>query len=137
MQYTLRLPESYLEQLYRHAEACLPLEAVALLFGHVKNSSVCVTTISLVDNEAKSRTSFEVNPEEEYRLLLEAEERNEEMVCIFHSHPAPTTPSSSDLGNMELNPVVWLITSKISGQWESRAFVLENGRVVEVTIKTD
>lgn len=137
MQYTLRLSKEFLGQLYGHAEACLPLEAVALLFGHADNGLVMVTTISLVDNESKSSTNFEVNPEEEYRLILEAEERNEEMVCIFHSHPAPATPSSSDLRNMKLNPVVWLIASKISGQWESRAFILENRRVIEVAIKTD
>lgn len=137
MQYTLRLSAEALEQLYEHAEVNLPLEAPALLFGHIENDSIIVETVSLVDNEAKSRTSFEVNPEEEYKLILEAEERGEEMVCIFHSHPAPATPSSSDLRNMKLNPVIWLIASKITGQWESRAFILDGEQIVEVKIETE
>lgn len=137
LQYTLRLSEEALEQLYKHAEVNLPLEAAALLFGHAEKESVIVTTVSLVDNETESRTSFEVNPEEEYRLILEAEERDEEMVCVFHSHPAPTTPSSSDLRNMKLNPVIWLIASKITGQWESQAFILDGEQIVEVEIVTD
>ena len=137
MQYTLWLAGDYIEQLLNHAEASLPIEAAALLFGHVENNSIIVSTISLVKNEAKSKINFEINPEEEYRLILEAEERNEEMVGIFHSHPAPATPSSSDLENMKLNPVVWLIASKISGRWEHRAYILENEKVVEVVIKTN
>jgi proteasome lid subunit RPN8/RPN11 len=137
LQYTLWLLEEYIEQLLNHAEASLPLEAVALLFGHIKNNSIVVTTISLVNNEAKSRINFEINPEEEYRLILEAEERNEEMVCIFHSHPAPATPSLSDLENMKLNPVVWLIASKISGRWEYRAYILKNKEVVETAIRIE
>jgi proteasome lid subunit RPN8/RPN11 len=137
LQYTLWLSEDYIEQLLSHAEASLPLEAAALLFGRIENNSIIVTTISLVNNETKSRINFEINPEEEYRLILEAEKRNEEMVCIFHSHPAPATPSSSDLENMKLNPVVWLIASKISGWWENRAYILENEKIVEVTIKTN
>ncbi|MGD2072529.1 MAG: M67 family metallopeptidase [Candidatus Thorarchaeota archaeon] len=137
LQYTLRLSKGNFEQIYNHAEANLPFEAVALLFGRVENESITVTNISLVDNKAKSRTSFEVDPEEEYKLLLEAEDRGEEMVCIFHSHPAPTTPSPSDLRNMKLNPVIWLIASKITGQWESRAFTLNEEEILEVVIKIE
>jgi proteasome lid subunit RPN8/RPN11 len=136
LQYTLQLSENALEKLYKHAEINLPLEAAALLFGNVYEHSIIVTTIALVNNKANSRIHFEVDPEEEYKLILEAEERGEEMVGIFHSHPAPTNPSSSDLRNMKLNPVVWLIASKITGNWESQAFVLENELIVEVKIKT-
>lgn len=137
MQYTLRLAKGAIEELYKHSESNLPLEAAALLFGHVEKKSIIVTTISLIDNVAQSSASFEVDPEEEYRLILEAEERGEEMVCIFHSHPAPTAPSSSDVRNMKLNPVIWLIASKITGQWESRAFVLDNDQIVEVALDID
>jgi proteasome lid subunit RPN8/RPN11 len=135
LQYTLRLPKKFLDKLYKYAESNLPLEAAALLFGHIEVHSIIVTTVSLVDNKASSKTRFEVDPEEEYRLILEAEERGEEMVCIFHSHPAPTNPSSSDLRNMKLNPVIWLIASKITGQWESQAYLLENEEIIEVRIE--
>ncbi|MHA2352348.1 MAG: M67 family metallopeptidase [Candidatus Thorarchaeota archaeon] len=133
MQYTLHLTAKDLDILHNHAETNLPLEAAALLFGQVSELSVIVNRIELVHNEASSsRTSFMVNPEEQYRLLVEAEERDEELVGIFHSHPAPPFPSSRDQQNMELNPVVWLIASKESGSWTSKAFLMEDNQVKEV-----
>jgi proteasome lid subunit RPN8/RPN11 len=133
MQHTLHLSTSDLDTLYKHAENNLPLEAAALLFGHVSESSVIVNHIELVQNEVTSnRTSFSVNPEEQYRLLVEAEERGEELIGIFHSHPAPPFPSSRDQQNMKLNPVVWLIASKDSGNWVSKAFLMEDNQVKEV-----
>ena len=134
MQAALRLPKAALEQLHDHAEEALPLEAVALLFGHVNGLEVLATRLELLENVAASTTSFAVDPEKEYHLLTEAEERGEEMVGIFHSHPAPPRPSSRDLRNMRLNPVVWAIASKSTGTWETRAFLLEGENLIDVRI---
>ena len=124
MQYYLHLSIMDMDTLHNHAEVNLPMEAVALLFGHVSESSVTVNRIELVHNEASSSTTtFMVNPEEQYRLLIEAEE---------HSHPAPPFPSSRDQRNMKLNPVVWLIASKDSGNWVSNAFLMEDDQIKEV-----
>jgi proteasome lid subunit RPN8/RPN11 len=135
MQYTLHLTVKDLDILINHAETNLPLEAAALLFGQVSKLSVIANRIELVNNEASSsRTSFMVNPEEQYRLLVEAEEQDEELVGIFHSHPAPPFPSNRDQQNMKLNPVVWLIASKESESWTSKAFLMEDDQVKEVDL---
>jgi proteasome lid subunit RPN8/RPN11 len=136
MQYTLHLSTKDLDVLHNHAEINLPIEAAALLFGRILESDVVVSRIELVHNEAlASKTSFMVNPEEQYRLLIEAEDKDEDLVGIFHSHPAPPFPSLRDQENMRLNPVVWLIASKDSGQWESSAFVLKDDEIKEVDIQ--
>ena len=135
MQYSLHLSIDKLLLLHEHADTNLPNEAAALIFGNVSEYSIHATQIELVLNESSSTvTSFKVNPEEQYRLLIEAEERDEELVCIFHSHPAPPYPSKTDRRNMRLNPVVWLIASKDSGAWESRAYILLNDEVEEVQL---
>ena len=122
--------------LHHHAETSLPFEAVALLFGIVKGFSVMTNRIEIVRNKAPtSTTSFEVNPEEQYRLLIAAEELGDELIGIFHSHPAPPYPSLRDQKNMKLNPVVWLIASKESGTWVSKAFLLEDEQVIEVDLQ--
>ena len=130
----LVLNQNHLEQLHSHAEDCLPQESVALLFGIVEGSNVIVKSAAIVTNTAESRTTFSVEPTLQYRLLVEAEARSEELVCIFHSHPAPPKPSQTDLRNMKLNPVVWLIASRESGAWESKAFLLQNENAREVPI---
>lgn len=132
MQLVLRLSKNDLNNLHTHAEQSLPLEAAALLFGRVQDSDVVVSHIELVPNIAKSKTSFSVDPETEYRLLVEAEERGEDLVGIFHSHPAPPKPSASDLRNMRLNPVVWVISSKLTGCWMSYAFILDEDNLNKV-----
>ena len=134
MQLAMRLSENDLNNLHAHAEKSLPLEAAALLFGRVQNNDVIVSHVELVPNIAKSKTSFSVDPETEYKLLVEAEERGEDLVGIFHSHPAPPKPSTSDLRNMRLNPVVWLISSKLTGSWISRAFILDEDNLNEVNL---
>ncbi|MHA2025437.1 MAG: Mov34/MPN/PAD-1 family protein [Candidatus Thorarchaeota archaeon] len=135
MQYTLHLSNDSLQTLHEHAEENLPNEAAALLFGVIFERSVTIKHIELVNNESNSSlTSFNVNPEEQYRLLVEAEERHEELVCIFHSHPAPPYPSTTDIRNMKLNPVIWLIASNESGTWESRAYLLNDDKVEEVNL---
>jgi proteasome lid subunit RPN8/RPN11 len=135
MQYTLHLSNKNLQTLHEHAEQNQPNEAAALLFGNVSESSITIKHIELVLNKSSSSiTSFSVDPEEQYRLLVEAEERHEELVCIFHSHPAPPHPSTTDRRSMKLNPVVWLIASKESGNWESRAFILNRNSVEDVRV---
>ena len=135
MQYNLHLSIKDLDMLHNHAEDNLPFEAAALLFGTISEYSVTVNRIELVQNEStSSRTSFMVNPEEQYHLLVEAEEQGEDLVGIFHSHPAPPFPSKRDQENMVLNPVVWLIASKDSGEWMSKAFLLEDNQIEEVAL---
>lgn len=134
MQFTLHLTEEELHQLHTHAEESIPFEAVALIFGTVHENVVNVSRIEQVQNTDESRTTFAVDPETQYRLFIEAEKRGEELVAIFHSHPAPPRPSARDMKNMELNPVVWLIASKLTGTWESRAFLLQDREIVEVAL---
>ena len=136
MHYELHLFEHDFLLLQQHAEACFPSEAVALLFGVISEKIVQVNRIEPIENESKtSRTTFSVNPESEYHLLIEAEERDESLVGIYHSHPAPPEPSKTDLRNMRLNPVVWLIASKLTGNWMTKAYTLRDENASEISIK--
>ncbi len=136
MQYELQLFEQDYARLQQHAETCLPDEAVALLFGVIIENNVFVNRVELIDNESKTnRTTFSVNPESEYQLLVEAEELGESLVGIYHSHPAPPEPSTTDLRNMRLNPVAWLIASKQTGEWITKVYILEDENANEIPIK--
>ncbi|TFG10012.1 M67 family peptidase [Candidatus Thorarchaeota archaeon] len=123
------LRRNMLGRLLEHAEQWYPKEGVALLFGHVSKQRGVVDRVALVDNSAASETTFRVKPEEQYRLLVESEERGEEMIGVFHSHPSSAQPSKTDLENMRLNPVVWIVASREEGSWDYASFVLDsNGR---------
>ncbi len=131
---SISISTNLLELLYTHAEQTFPLESVALLFGEFVEDTAIVQSVELMENVAKSPTRFEVDPVAEYNLLVRAEELGMTLVGIFHSHPAPLRPSSSDINNMKLNPVVWLIANNLSGAWQSKSFVLRNGSVDEIAM---
>jgi len=136
MHYEFYISMQDLILLHQHAESSLPSEAVALLFGTITKNIVKVNRAEIVENDSKNKkTTFSVDPEIEYQLLIKAEELDESLVGIYHSHPAPPEPSKTDLKNMRLNPVIWLISSKETGEWISRAYILEGTTVDEVTIK--
>lgn len=136
MRYELHIFEQDFVRLQQHAETNLPGEAVAFLFGIISENIMCVNRVELMENESKaSRTAFSVNPENEYKLLIEAEAQGESLAGIYHSHPAPPKPSTTDLRNMRLNPVVWLIASKFTGSWITKAYLLEDGNTNEISIK--
>ncbi len=119
-----------------HATISLPLEAAALLFGNIQETDYNVKRIERVHNILDSTTTFAVDPEEQYRLMIDAEASGFELTGVFHSHPAPAFPSAKDRRNMELNPVVWLIASNESGEWEFAAYILLDGKVSDVAIVT-
>ena len=136
MQYELHLYEEDFARIEQHAETCFPGEAVSLLFGVISENIVRVNYVEIMENESKtSQTTFSVNPEHEYQLLIEAEKSGDSLVGIYHSHPAPPEPSKTDLRNMRLNPVVWLISSKLTGSWITKAYILENENAIEIPIK--
>jgi len=138
MQYQLHISRRNLTRLYEHAEMLLPVEAVALLFGTTSGVSVYANRVELMENTSKTiLTSFSVDPEAEYNLLIEAEKRGESLVGIFHSHPAPPKPSLTDMRNMYLNPVIWLIASKLTGKWIIKGYVLDADDTPEVVIHVE
>jgi len=57
-----------------------------------------------------------------------AEEKEMEVISIFHSHPnSDAYPSSTDKKFMQSNPVVWIIYSGINKNF--RAHILESDSI--------
>jgi len=109
--------------LLQHAHKSIPNESCALLFGNIKKGKVEVTDTFLTKNAEESPVNFTIDNQELIDGYKRAEERNLQVVGIFHSHPTSEAyPSKTDQEFMLANPVVWLISGK---QKELRAFVLD------------
>ena len=87
---------------------------------------------TIITNSDESPRSFRIESQELINGYLTAEKMNLNVVGIFHSHPAPPMPSSTDKIFMEINPVVWLIYSTLINQ--SRAYIFEQ-KIREVQLK--
>jgi [CysO sulfur-carrier protein]-S-L-cysteine hydrolase len=130
---SLILTQIELNKLVYFANKSLPNESCALLLGNYDNENEIKVIDSLaMRNSDESPRSFRIESQELINGYLTAEKMNLNVVGIFHSHPAPPIPSSTDKIFMEINPVVWLIYSTLINQ--SRAYIFER-KIREVQLK--
>jgi proteasome lid subunit RPN8/RPN11 len=122
---TLRLVLSakHASELRKLATISLPLESCALLLGKINDEDAVVSEVIVANNADKSQVSFSIESKELFDAYNKAESMGLEIVAIFHSHPAPAKPSSTDVKYMEINPIPWLILSTKDNQMA--AFVYE------------
>ena len=118
------LSDSHKKILKEHAKKKHPNESCALLFGIAGDTSE-VKEVFLTENIENSPINFTVSNEQLIEGYKKAEEKNMDVVGIFHSHPnSDAVPSNIDKKFMETNPVVWVIFSGISEKF--RAYILDN-----------
>jgi [CysO sulfur-carrier protein]-S-L-cysteine hydrolase len=130
---SLILTQIELNKLVYFANKSLPNESCALLLGNYNNENEIKVIDSLaMRNSDESPRSFKIESQELINGYLTAEKMNLNVVGIFHSHPAPPIPSSTDKIFMEINPVVWLIYSTLINQ--CRAYIFER-KIREVQLK--
>ncbi len=132
----LQLRNSSVNLLKAEARKSHPVEACAMLFGYLTDKEAIVRKIVVAKNELYSTTRFEIHPKTVIKAFAEAEKQGLEFIGLFHSHPAPATPSTIDLKFMKLwGDAIWLILSSTNGRLA--AFQTRKGKVTEITIKLD
>ncbi|GBL42138.1 hypothetical protein EMGBD3_15060 [Nitrosarchaeum sp.] len=128
------ISESQKKILADHAVNEKPNESCAILFGTIDGQKTKVKEIFLTKNIDESPVNFTISNEQLIKCYKTAEEREMEVVGIFHSHPnSEAYPSDTDKKFMDSNPVVWVIYSGISNDF--KAYVLESN-ILEVLIET-
>jgi len=130
----LTLTEKQAETLKEEARRNCPAETCGLLFGRKDENAANMERIVFLPNIASSPVRFEVDPIEAYRVLVEADRGGEDLVAIFHSHPAPAEPSCVDLNYMRLwGETIWLVLSTLD--WSFATFYMKNNEVCSVKIR--
>jgi [CysO sulfur-carrier protein]-S-L-cysteine hydrolase len=120
------------ELLLNHALKCKPNESCAILFGSIENEKSTVKDVFLAENIDESPVNFTISNEELLKAYRIAEEKNLDIVAIFHSHPSSDAfPSNTDKKFMHTNPVVWVISSGESN--DLKAYLLEP-EIIEIPI---
>lgn len=135
METTLTLPEYLMQDLNTLVITTMPNECCALLLGgRIEKHCTDVRVLDLVPmkNSDESETTFSIDPQELISEYQNAEQRNLQVVGIFHSHPSLPYPSLTDKEFMEINPVVWLIHSTITHQ--TRAYIYDD-KIEEVWLR--
>ncbi|HYA86362.1 MAG TPA: M67 family metallopeptidase [Nitrospirota bacterium] len=136
----LIIKKSDVERIIDHCTAGLPDEACGILAG--KNNKV--EKIYFMTNAKPGPAYYEMNAEEQFRVMKDIRESGRVMVGLFHSHPAGHAyPSRMDVekaywpGSKLPNypDVVYVIVSLINrAQPVIRGFSIEEGKVNEVPV---
>ena len=103
----LLISKARITELEQFALASFPFEACALLLG----KGLSVQKVIQMRNSDASALTFSIAPQDLLDAYENAARLGYQIVGIFHSHPGPADPSSTDIKYMEINPVVWLIYS--------------------------
>ncbi len=115
--------------LTEHAENEKPNESCAILFGR----GDVVSEVFLTKNIEESPVNFTISNEQLIEGYKIAEERNVDVIGIFHSHPnSEAYPSNTDKKFMQSNPVAWVIYS--GADKDLRAYVLES-EIKEIPVR--
>lgn len=127
------ITENLKKQMLRHARRELPYEACGIVSGTADGEAV---KFYPARNEMQSTTRYNIDPEDLYRILMDIEEKGQEVWGIFHSHPvSPAYPSETDLQQSYYPQACYLIASFLDPvQPQLRAFRIVDRQVEEVEL---
>lgn len=128
----LVLPQSHLDDMIAHVEACAPEEGCGLLAGRGRQVEFTI----LITNQEHSRLGYNMDPRELVKALYTIEDRSLQLLATFHSHPAgPSIPSATDLERYTYPEAFMLIFSRETGNWNVKGFKIANGTSLEIELR--
>jgi proteasome lid subunit RPN8/RPN11 len=127
----MRIPTEVYEQLLEHAREDAPNECCGLIGGE----DGVAKTVYRARNAEASPLRYNLDPQDQFRIMTAMEERGEELSAIYHSHTAsPAYPSQTDINLAAYPDATYLIVSLAAGEKDLRGFRIEDGEVTEVDL---
>jgi [CysO sulfur-carrier protein]-S-L-cysteine hydrolase len=128
----MQIPTEIYEELLAHAREDAPNECCGLIGGE---DGVAKTVYRARNSEA-SPLRYNLDPQDQFRIMTEMEESGEELAAIYHSHTAsPAYPSQTDINLAAYPDALYLIVSLAEGEKELRGFRIGDGEVTEVDLE--
>jgi [CysO sulfur-carrier protein]-S-L-cysteine hydrolase len=128
----MRIPKAIYEELLEHAREVAPNECCGLIGGE----DGVAKTVYRARNAEASPLRYNLDPQDQFRIMTEMEERGEELAAIYHSHTAsPAYPSRTDINLAAYPDALYLIVSLAEGEKDLRGFRIVDGEVTEVELE--
>ncbi|MFK7803472.1 MAG: Mov34/MPN/PAD-1 family protein [Anaerolineae bacterium] len=108
MKKRLEVPELVINQANQHLLSVWPEEGCGFLVG--KNNTVF--EFHSAENEKHSRVAYRMNPADQIKIIIDAEDRQLDILAIIHSHPdGPAQPSLTDIREATWHDMCYVIVS--------------------------
>jgi proteasome lid subunit RPN8/RPN11 len=131
---TLRLPRRIVNQLLDHARAGAGREICGLIGAR---DGLARRAVPVANVAPRPEYRYAMDPAGQIAALRAMREAGEDLLAIYHSHPAsPAAPSTIDIAEAGYPDAIYLIISlNTRGVLEMRGFRIREGRVREVTLE--
>ncbi len=139
----LHIKKYDLQKMYEHCLAGFPNEACGMLAG--KDGSV--EKVYVMKNAKPGPDYYEMDPEEQFKVMKEIRDSGLMMIGLFHSHPSGQAyPSPVDVNNAywpgtqlpNYPDAVYVIVSLLDRlKPVARGFLIEEGNVSEIVLKAE
>jgi proteasome lid subunit RPN8/RPN11 len=104
----MQIERKHLSQMISYARDEAPREACGILAG--RNGRVL--RIYRTRNADRSPTSYRLDPDQQFRVFKDIEDRGLELLGIYHSHPSsPAVPSDRDVEQAYYPEVSYILIS--------------------------
>ena len=132
----LILQQDHWEQMQQHVKNNPHEEVCGLLAGYRFPMEYVAKTVIPITNELHSPYRYRMDPKEQVKAFLTIEDRNMQLVAIYHSHPfGPAFPSATDLLEAYYPDAVQIIWSYQEFRWDSKGFIIHSNSIREITIR--
>ena len=115
-----------------HAREAAPDEACGLIAGH---DGVPTRAVRCANVHETPTTRYRIDPREQLRMFREMDARGEDLVAIYHSHPASQPyPSPTDRAEAQWPLAAYVLVSLRVATPEVFAYRISDGAVREIPI---
>ena len=128
----MRIPRRIYDEMVEHAREEVPNECCGLLGG---TSGEAVSLYRAINSEG-SPLRYNLDPQDQFRIMSEMDDKGEELAAIYHSHTAsPAYPSQTDINLAAYPDAIYLIVSLAEGEEPLRGFHIRDGEVTEAELE--
>jgi len=128
----VRIPRPIYDEMVEHARDEAPNECCGLIGGR---NGEAVTLYKALNSEG-SPLRYNLDPQDQFRIMSEMDDRGEELAAIYHSHTAsPAYPSQTDINLAAYPDAIYLIVSLAEGEEPLRGFHIRDGEVTEADLE--
>jgi [CysO sulfur-carrier protein]-S-L-cysteine hydrolase len=128
----MRVPKEIYDELLAHAREEAPNECCGLIGG----TDAVAATVYRARNSEASPLRYNLDPQDQFRIMTAMDERGEELSAIYHSHTAsPAYPSQTDINLAAYPDTLYLIVSLADGEKPLRGYSIKDGEVTEADLE--
>jgi [CysO sulfur-carrier protein]-S-L-cysteine hydrolase len=128
------LPGEMAEELFAHAREEAPNECC----GMIGAANGMPRSLYRAKNAEASPLRYNLDPQDQFRIMKQMEERGEELAAIYHSHTSsPAYPSQTDVNLAAYPDALYIIVSLVEGERPIRAFWIRDARIEEAELSVD